>query len=213
MRILVVDDEELIRFSFLRPLQKEGYAVEAAENGKTAMDKIENGRYDLAIVDLQLGDIDGLDVMRRLKETSPDTKVVVITGFGTPETKEKVFREGASGCYDKPFDTYEVVRCVKECLSGQRQGAWPERRQSERNPYNDIVEFMIEVPGSGGMLGLSGKGVNISTGGICISTGYRLSPGSMVKFVNGLGDKAGVVQWSKLDGDDSCMAGIKFVPR
>lgn len=213
-RILVVDDEELIRFSFLRPLQREGYTVEAANNGNTALEKIVNAKYDLAVIDLQLDDMDGLDVVRHLRGTSPETKVIVITAVNTPEIRARMLSEGIRGYYEKPFDTYEVVNCIRDCMS-ESEFTWPVKRQSERSPFDGEIYFLLSVPGDRepGKLGLSAKGINISTGGVCIKTDYPLEPGCLVEFVNGLTDRMGVVQWSNHTEDNSCTAGIRFVTR
>ena len=115
--VLIVDDEALIRFSLSKALTKEGLAVSDAENGKSAMEKISRDKYSLAVIDLRLGDVDGIDVIRYLKKISPQTGIIVITAFGSEEVRRAVTLEGIDGFFEKPFDTYEITKFIRGYLS------------------------------------------------------------------------------------------------
>lgn len=117
--VLIVDDERLVCFSFSRALRKEGIIVENAENGRAAIEKIDNEKFDLVVVDLCLGDMDGTDVIRHLKKKSPETKIIVITAYEANRLKEEMMLDDIDGFYEKPFDTYEIVDTIVRSLQRQ----------------------------------------------------------------------------------------------
>ncbi|MDH3526570.1 MAG: response regulator, partial [Gammaproteobacteria bacterium] len=79
-RILIVDDEEIVRRSCLRILGNGDYEVEAVQDGLEALRKIEASDYDVLILDIMMPNIDGMEVLRRAKETHPDIDIIMITG-------------------------------------------------------------------------------------------------------------------------------------
>ncbi|MGH9915065.1 MAG: response regulator, partial [Pyrinomonadaceae bacterium] len=83
IRILVVDDDPLMADGLRRNLIDEGYQVDTAASSAEAIVRFESGLYPLVISDLQLPDIDGIELLRRIKETQPKTEIIVITAFGT----------------------------------------------------------------------------------------------------------------------------------
>ncbi len=114
--VLVVDDEKLIRLLLSRALKKEGITVVDAENGNEAREKIKKRRFDLVILDLRLGDINGVDLLKDMRATSPETMVIVITAYGSDDLKKEIEKQGVKGYYEKPFDTFEIIDTVKKCL-------------------------------------------------------------------------------------------------
>jgi DNA-binding NtrC family response regulator len=112
--LLVVDDEELIRWSLKERLQRDGYSVVEA---CTAAEALSNApAADLVLLDYRLPDGDGLSVLRRLKESSPDTPVVLMTAYSTVENAVDAMREGAYHYVKKPFDLDEVSVVVEKAL-------------------------------------------------------------------------------------------------
>src|SRR5674476_767735 len=93
--ILVVDDDKSILRTFTRILQKSGYEIDVAETGKEAMEKTESRHYDLALVDIRLPDMDGTDLLAKLKKQLQHTVKIMITGFPSLETGVKALDEGA----------------------------------------------------------------------------------------------------------------------
>ena len=85
-KILIVDDEHIMRESLLGWLERDGYAVDAAASGEEALDKLRNTQFDILLVDIQMEGINGLDVLRRVKEDDPDVAVVMITAYGSIST-------------------------------------------------------------------------------------------------------------------------------
>lgn len=110
-KVLVVDDEELMRRFLKETLMRQHLDVTVAENGKEALLEMKNGSFDLIITDMKLGDITGLDILKKAKEISPSTLVIVITAFGTIENVVEAMKLGAFNYLIKPFcaDTIETA--------------------------------------------------------------------------------------------------------
>ena len=83
VRILVVDDERNIRNNLSMVLEVEGYKVDAASNGDEALQRVKDGRYDIAFIDIQMPKMDGLEVLRSLRGLKPRMPVVMLTAYGT----------------------------------------------------------------------------------------------------------------------------------
>ena len=85
-RILVIDDEPMMTDSLRQHLSDEGYTVDTAATGATAIDLFDGGAHHLAICDLQLPDMDGLTLLRHMKDAKPNTEVIVVTGYGSVQS-------------------------------------------------------------------------------------------------------------------------------
>lgn len=110
-KILIVDDELLMRTFLTETLRRKNLDVTAVENGKKAVAALKENTYDLVFTDMKLPDTTGLDVLRKVKELSPNTIIVVITAFGSIENAVEAMRLGAFNYLIKPFtpDTIEAV--------------------------------------------------------------------------------------------------------
>ncbi len=113
-RILVVDDEKIIRETLSYVLQKEGYTVEEAENGKLAYDKILESTFDLVITDLEMPEMKGVELLDRIKKLNIQTSIIVITAFGSLDTAISALRSGASDYILKPVEFDELIIKVKK---------------------------------------------------------------------------------------------------
>jgi len=118
-KILIVDDEKVIRDSFRRVLLKDGYAVEAVESGRLALERVAEESFDLALIDLKMPGLDGMETLRELKEQDPDVIGVMITGYPTIESAVKAVKLGAYDYLTKPCSPEElrivVARAVERC--------------------------------------------------------------------------------------------------
>lgn len=114
--ILVVDDDKSILRTFTRILQKSGYEIDTAETGKEAMEKSETRNYDLALVDIRLPDMDGTDLLAKLKKPLQHTVKIMITGFPSLETGVKALDEGADAYLVKPVKPQELLILLEEKL-------------------------------------------------------------------------------------------------
>ena len=118
-RLLIVDDEETLTFSlyqtFIRaPIDCE---VLTASSGEEAITRIEEKPFDLVITDLSMPGLSGIELLQYVKRVSPNTKVVIITAYGTELLKEEARQYGASGYLEKPFDIHEMRNTVVNMIS------------------------------------------------------------------------------------------------
>jgi DNA-binding response OmpR family regulator len=114
--ILVIDDDKSILRTFSRILQKTGCDIDVAETGKEAMEKAEKRHYDLALVDIRLPDMDGTDLLVKMKDTMRDTVKIMITGFPSLETGVRALDEGADAYLVKPVKPDELLMLIEEKL-------------------------------------------------------------------------------------------------
>jgi two-component system response regulator HydG len=121
--IHLVDDEEQLCLAAEKILAKEGYQVAAFHTAQAGLDAVGREAPDLVITDLRLPDLDGLDVLRRIKEQHPDLEVIVITGHGTVERAVEAMRLGAYDFITKPLDRAALVKAVARALEKQRLAA------------------------------------------------------------------------------------------
>lgn len=115
-RILVVDDEESIREFLEIMLKKEGYEVSLAEDGAMAKDMLGKKSFDMVISDLQMPNMNGLELLKHVKDTTPDTVFMMITAFGTTETAVEAMKIGAYDYITKPFKIDEVRLNINNAL-------------------------------------------------------------------------------------------------
>src|SRR4029453_8602188 len=116
VRILVVDDEPIMAASLKQNLAEEGYLVDSAARGAEAIELFDQGGHHLAICDLQLPDMDGLEVMRHMKDARPTTEVIVVTGYGSVQKAVEATKAGAFYFVEKPFDFEELQPLVEKAL-------------------------------------------------------------------------------------------------
>lgn len=115
-KILIVDDESNIRLGFNKCLAKEGYYIEEASNGEEALQLIYNKKYDLILMDVQMPELNGFDVLKRIRKFGNSTRVIMMTAFGTVEMAVDSMKIGAVDFLSKPFTISKVRDVVKEVL-------------------------------------------------------------------------------------------------
>ncbi len=126
-KILVIDDDMGIRFALREMLARDGYHVETAASGEEALRRIDEEPFDVVLVDLKLRGIGGMEVLAEVRRRSPDTKVIVLTGYASLESAVEALRHGAHDYLFKPCKTVQLRESVRAALLKQRQ----ERRQRE----------------------------------------------------------------------------------
>ena len=114
--ILVVEDEQDMLLGLHKFLSKQGYSVQTAENGSIGAEKLKKSSFDIVITDLKMPGIDGIELLRRIKESHSDTIVVMITGYGTVESAVEAMKLGAYDYIAKPFNMEHVRMVIKRAL-------------------------------------------------------------------------------------------------
>lgn len=122
-KVLVVDDEKVIRDMLAEFLSMEGYHVRTAEDGAAALTELRATTYDLVISDLKMPKMGGIALLEEIGKTAPDALTVIMTGFGTVETAIDAMKRGAYDYVLKPFKLDEVVHVVQRGLDKQRMAA------------------------------------------------------------------------------------------
>ena len=118
--ILIVDDEEAIRSSLSRMLQRENYHVEVASNPKDALDRLQASQYGLILTDVKMAGGSGLDLVQTVKQVSPKSLTIVMTGYGTIEMAVQAMRVGAFDFITKPYEIERVLVAVKNGFECRR---------------------------------------------------------------------------------------------
>ncbi len=118
--ILIIDDEDIIRTGCQRALAPEGYKVKMAENGAVGLKMLGGEAFDLALVDIKMPDMDGIEVLGRIKEGWPETEVIMITGYGTVATAVSAMKLGAFDYIEKPFRPDDLIILVSRALERKR---------------------------------------------------------------------------------------------
>src|SRR5579871_2158984 len=118
--VLIADDEALIRQSIRSLLAEEGFDVGVAASGAEAWARFQETRPDVVLLDLVLGDADGLDLLRKMKQEAPDTKVILISAHGSIESAVTAMKLGGYDFIKKPFELEEIVAAVRNAVRTSR---------------------------------------------------------------------------------------------
>ena len=137
-KILVVDDEEIVRLSHLRLLTRDDCNVAAVWNGADALREMERARFDLVLLDLRMPGMDGMTVLRVIKQRWPESEVVVITGYPSVETAKEAIRLGAYDYLAKPVNPDDIIKVASSAIT---QKKWALQR--DRTPPGDAVAAPI----------------------------------------------------------------------
>jgi DNA-binding NtrC family response regulator len=133
-RILVVDDDETIRTTMKAILEDEGYIVDLAGTGKEAIQKTQDRTYNIALLDIRLPDMEGIELLKLMKESVPRTRKIMVTGYPSMQNAISALNKNADGYMLKPVDVEKLLSTVKEQLEAQEN----ERKFSELK----VAEFI-----------------------------------------------------------------------
>ena len=140
--ILIVDDEQSYRQLLSLVFGDAGYNVKTAGNGREALDLLKTEAVDMIVSDVRMPDIDGIDMLRALRETMPDVGIVFMTAHASVEAAREAFKLGADDFIEKPFDVDELKLIVKKALDKQElivENRAFKRAQRERGSIKNIV--------------------------------------------------------------------------
>ena len=116
-RVLVVDDEEIVRESYRLALTDAGYMVQAVGNGRDALQACRSDRYDVLLADLRMPDMDGMEVSQAVRKEFPEVRIIIITGYPSPETLAQATQLGVSDYLEKPIGPDRLSEATAVALS------------------------------------------------------------------------------------------------
>jgi len=147
-RILLVEDDDSLRLTQAMYLEREGFEVTAVGSGGEALRRIANNQYHAVVTDLRLDEVDGLKVLAAVKEKSPETEVILLTGFGSVDTAVEAMKAGAYDYLTKPVDPDDLVITLKkavERLQLRRQVAYLQKEVAQQAGIGEIVAVSPEM--------------------------------------------------------------------
>jgi two-component system response regulator PilR (NtrC family) len=193
--ILIVDDEQSYRQLLSLVFESDGHSVRTAMNGRKALESLQTEPTDVIISDVKMPDMDGIEMLRAVRETMPDLGVVLMTAFASVETAREAFKLGADDFIQKPFDVEELKLIVKKTLEKQAlidENRAFKRAQRERGSVKNIIgnspkmlaifqmiETVAEVQSTVLITGDSGTGKELVARAI-----HDLSPRSERPFIS-----------------------------
>ena len=225
--ILVVDDDQLILYGLAKILKNDGCEVITAGTATEAIEKLSFCPYDLCLLDVHLPDMNGLELMKIIRSMCPKTKVVIMTASFVDfselsDNNSKAIANGASQFIPKPFNLCDISDVVQQVLQGKESftagigftGTVAEKRsrKTPRSPWNENIFFQMSVIDQGeyARKSLEAQAVDISDSGIGILTRHPLKESQVVGFDDTMGNRTGVVVWSKMIDEENCRVGIRF---
>jgi DNA-binding response OmpR family regulator len=145
LRVLVTDDEPRIRAFVTRALEAEGFAADAARDGREALELALRKRYDLMVLDLLLPGVDGLTVLRELRRTQPDLPVVILSARSDLPTKLRGFDLGADDYVQKPFALDELLARIRARLRRPRSEDGDDRALRAGSLVLDLARHQVRL--------------------------------------------------------------------
>ena len=142
IKILIVEDELIMRESLAGWLERDGHAVKAAASGEEALEKIKEAHFDILLVDIKMEGMSGLDVLRRVKESDPDSEVVMITAYGSIPSAIEAMKDGAFDYMLKPFDPNELGVLIEKIIQHQeqaRENIYLKEQYKERTRFESMI--------------------------------------------------------------------------
>ena len=115
-RVLIIDDEDIVRVSCQRILVPEGYEVKSTKSAAEGFGLLAQDPVDVVLTDLKMPDIDGMQVLKRVKEEWPDIEVIMITGYQTITTAVEAIKLGAFDYIEKPFTPSAIVEAIDKAI-------------------------------------------------------------------------------------------------
>ncbi|MHB9102804.1 MAG: sigma-54-dependent transcriptional regulator [Sulfuricella sp.] len=145
-KLLIVDDEKIALKSLVHVLKKDGYDVTGAQSGTAALALVESQPFDVVLTDLKMEKVDGMQVLKKCRERNPETEVIVITGYATPESAVEAMKRGAFYYIAKPFRLDEVRQVVGEAMEKIRLKRENRQLREQIESYQGRVKIITQDP-------------------------------------------------------------------
>lgn len=168
--ILIVDDEKTICETLAQVLSEEGYETETANNGREALEKVQESNFEVVITDLKMPELGGIELLEKIKLISPETSVIIITAYGSMESAIEALRLGAYDYIVKPLDFEDVTLRIKRLLQHRelvrenkllREAVWEKYNFSniigESPPMKRVFRMIQKVAQTKGNVLITGK--------------------------------------------------------
>jgi DNA-binding NtrC family response regulator len=142
IKILIVDDELIMRESLAGWLERDGHTVQTAASGEEALAKLKQTHFDIFLVDIKMEGMSGLEVLRRVKESDPDAEVVMITAYGSIPSAIEAMKDGAYDYMLKPFDPNELGVLIEKIIQYQeqaRENIYLKEQYKERTRFESMI--------------------------------------------------------------------------
>ena len=120
LKILILDDEEIVVTRLKAALEKEGYVVETFIDSQIAKKRIEENKFDIVVTDLKMANLDGMQLFHFVKEKYPDTEVILISGFATLKVVKDALQEGVRDVIAKPFKISQIKDLINKIANDIR---------------------------------------------------------------------------------------------
>lgn len=225
-RILVVDDDRLMRFGLSRALSRKSLEVKTAATARQALMGIDDCGYDLCLINIHLPDINGLELSRLIRDSCPGIVVILMAAsyIGEPGLREGIREALAQGSclfIAKPFRLAEATDLIIQALEGHLSPAaerlpdedfLDRKRKFQRKPFVMVLKFYMSGVSHGEMRRDVWRAVStdICDGGIGLLTQIPLQENQVISFDEELSGRMGVVAWSTMLDSLTCRAGIRF---
>ncbi len=137
--ILVMEDDPNVAGGLETIFSEEGFAVDLAGTGRLALEAFRQNRFDLLVADIRLPDMDGMEIIRWVKESAPDTEVIAISGYATTSLAVDAMKLGVHDFLPKPFNEKQIVSAVNGALQARRQAS---RHAAVSRPHTDTQRLI-----------------------------------------------------------------------
>ncbi len=141
-KILIVDDELIMRESLAGWLERDGHDIQTAASGEEALEKLKGACFDILLVDIKMEGINGLDVLKQVKDNDPEVAVVMITAYGSISTAIEAMKNGAYDYLLKPFDPNELGLLIEKIIQYQaqaRENLYLKEQYKERTRFESMI--------------------------------------------------------------------------
>ncbi len=145
-RVLAVDDEQVVCESIRRVLSEEGYDIATTTSSKQGLDMLRKERYDLLLLDIKMPEMDGIELLKAARDVSPETEVLIVTGYATIETAVEAIKLGAFDYLEKPVSPPQLLVATARALERKHLVDLTRRLRSELETRHRIGNVICTSP-------------------------------------------------------------------